>query len=224
MGRVKITSSDWSACRADRRLVFRCAINTEESNIRRIVSIVQKKKKILMKIRIRVFNSNVKSVLRRWCETWKLTNEITNKLRTFVYWILRRVIGIRWPKIISNTDLWETTGEKPIILKVRMRKWRRFGHAVRMGDTSPVKQALDWNSRGVKRRGQLTKTWKRTVLDEAGKCGKTWSQVKGLAGGGISWRRFGGRQDQLEMVWWAAGSAGDGSQMRSVPIEQRIQY
>jgi hypothetical protein len=43
---------------------------------------------------------------------------------------------------------------------------------------------------GVKREGKLMKTRKRTVLDKGGKCDKTWSQVKMLAGGRISWRRF----------------------------------
>jgi len=58
-----------------------------------------------MKIKISIFKSNVKSVLHCGCETWEVTAEITNKLRTFVYRLLRRVIGIRWPKIISNTEL-----------------------------------------------------------------------------------------------------------------------
>jgi hypothetical protein len=31
-------------------------------------------------------------------------------------------MGIRWLKIISNTELWEATGDKPIILQIRMKK------------------------------------------------------------------------------------------------------
>jgi hypothetical protein len=84
----------------------------------------------------------------------------------------------------------EATGEKRIILKIRIRKWRWFGHAVRMEDESSEKQALYWDRQGVKWRGKLMKTWKRTVLDEAGNCAKTWRQIKGLAGGRIRWRRF----------------------------------
>ena len=71
-----------------------------------------------------------------------------------------------------------------------MRKWRWFGHAVRMEDESSEKEALDWSQQGAKKRGKLMETWKRTVLEEAGKCGKIWSQVKRLAGGRISCRRF----------------------------------
>jgi hypothetical protein len=31
------------------------------------------------------------------------------------------VIGIGWPKIIRNTKLWEATGKKPVVSKIRMR-------------------------------------------------------------------------------------------------------
>ena len=34
---------------------------------------------------------------------------------------LCRTTGIRWRKIISNKELWEATGKKPIILQIRMR-------------------------------------------------------------------------------------------------------
>jgi hypothetical protein len=33
----------------------------------------------------------------------------------------------------------------------------------------------------VRRRGRLKETWKRAVVEEAAKCCKTWSEVKGLA-------------------------------------------
>jgi hypothetical protein len=39
-------------------------------------------------------------------------------------------------------------------------------------------------------RGKPKYTWKRTVLEEAGKCGKTWSEVKSLAGKRVTGRCF----------------------------------
>ena len=52
----------------------------------------------------------------------KVTTQITDKLQTFVNPCLRRIMGIRRPKIISYTELWEATGQKPIILQIGMRK------------------------------------------------------------------------------------------------------
>jgi hypothetical protein len=43
------------------------------------------------------------------------------------------IIGIRWHKAISNAELWEGTGEKPVIVQTEMRKWRCTGHPVRKG-------------------------------------------------------------------------------------------
>lgn len=48
---------------------------------------------------------------------------------------------IRWPKKISNTKLWKATGEKPIILQIRMRNWQGIGHTLSKVTESIEKQA-----------------------------------------------------------------------------------
>jgi hypothetical protein len=40
---------------------------------------------------------------------------------------------------------------------------------------------LDWNPQEA-RRVRVKETWKRTILEEAGKSGKTWSEVERLVG------------------------------------------
>ena len=82
-------------------------------------------------------------------------------------------MGIRWSKILSNTELWEAAGEKLIMLQIRMRKWRWIGHKLRKGDESIEKQALDWNPQGARSRERPKRTWKKTALEEKGKLGKT---------------------------------------------------
>jgi hypothetical protein len=64
-----------------------------------------------------------------------------------------------------------------------------IGHPPRKGDESMEKRALDWNPHGARRRGKPKQTWKRTVLEEAGKWGQTWREVKRLAGNRVR-RRF----------------------------------
>jgi len=51
-------------------------------------------------------------------------------------------MGIRWPKVISNTMVWEATGKKPIILQIRMRNWQGIGQTLRKVNESTEKQAL----------------------------------------------------------------------------------
>ena len=86
---------------------------------------------------------------------------------------------MRWYEIISNTELWEAAGETPIILQIRMRKWLWIGPTVRKGDESIQKQqVLDWNPHGARCRGRAKQTWKKTVLEEARICCKTWSELR----------------------------------------------
>jgi hypothetical protein len=63
-------------------------------------------------------------------------------------------MGISWPKVRSSIELWESTGEKPVILQIEMIKWQGNGYTVRKGDESIEKQALDWNLQGTRRRGR----------------------------------------------------------------------
>jgi len=69
----------------------------------------------LTMIKIRMFSSNVKLALMIGCETWKVTTQITNKLKMFVDRYLCRLMDMRWPKVISSAELWEATGDKPIM-------------------------------------------------------------------------------------------------------------
>jgi hypothetical protein len=84
---------------------------------------IWKNKNIRMKTKLEIFSSNVKAVLLYGCETWKVTNSITQKLQSFINRCLRRILNLRWPDVISNM-LWEKTGEKPIELQIKKRKWK----------------------------------------------------------------------------------------------------
>jgi hypothetical protein len=133
-----------------------------------------------MKTNIHIFNTNVKSVLLYGLELWEVISQIKNKLQTFVNQGLRRIMGMTEPKVISNPKLWEATGKKPTILQTEMIKQQWVSHTLRKGDEYIAKQAFDWNMQGT-RSGRPKQNWKRTVLEKK-KIGKTWSEVKRLAG------------------------------------------
>ncbi|PNF38189.1 hypothetical protein B7P43_G14230, partial [Cryptotermes secundus] len=103
---------------------------------------------ISKKTKLRVFNTNVKSVLLYACETWKILKTSMNKLQSFLNRCLRRTLNIRWPDTISNNSLCEITKQEPI------DKWRRIGHTLRTPAGAIEKGALDWNPRGARRRGR----------------------------------------------------------------------
>jgi hypothetical protein len=145
---------------------------------------------ISRRTKLRIFNSNVKSVLLYECETCKVIAGLTSTLHTFVNRCLRRILNVRWPDMISNEDLWETTGEIPTGNQIKQRKWRWIGHTLRKPDGANEKQALEWNPQGRRKRGRPRQTWKRSVLEEANEAGKTWGELRGLASSRVRWRKF----------------------------------
>ena len=63
--------------------------------------------------KIRIFNTNVfyyrASVLLYGAETWRVTKTNTHKLQTFTNRCLRNILGIKWPEVVSNKQLWDRT-------------------------------------------------------------------------------------------------------------------
>lgn len=63
--------------------------------------------------KIRIFNSNVKSVLLYSAETWTVTKTTINEVQTSNNNWLRRILSIHWPDKISSNDLWTRTQRLP---------------------------------------------------------------------------------------------------------------
>lgn len=119
------------------------------------------------KTKIRLFKSNILTVLLYGCETWLVNQEIQNKLQVFVNRCLRNIFKIWWPKTISNEDLWQKAEIGPINQEIKKRKWGWIGHTMRKDDNEIAKQAFNWNPQGSRKRGRPKKTWKRTITEEA---------------------------------------------------------
>ena len=68
--------------------------------------LVWKNINILKEFKIRIFNTNVKSVLLYACETWKTTKQITGRLQIFVNKCLRGIMNIKWTDKFTIEELW----------------------------------------------------------------------------------------------------------------------
>jgi Domain of unknown function (DUF6451) len=92
--------------------------------------------------KIRIFKSNVLSVLLYGLECWKTTNTVERKLEVFQTLCLRRILRIFWPKNISNDDLRKKTGITPLAKSISVRRW--LGHVYRMSADTLPRTALRW--------------------------------------------------------------------------------
>ena len=99
-------------------------------------------------------------------------------------------MNIKWIDKITNEELWRITQQKPIGNHLKRRKWNWIAHTLRKEIGAIEKTALDWNPQGYRRRGRPRRTWRRTIEDEIRGTGKTWNEVKGIAGDCNPWKLF----------------------------------
>jgi hypothetical protein len=145
---------------------------------------------ISKRVKIQIFNTNVKSVLLYTCETWKTFNQITRRLQIFVNKCLRQIMNIKWIDKITNEELWRITQQKPIENQLKRRKWNWIGHTLCKVVETMEKTALDWNTQGYRKRGWLKRMWQRTIQDEIRGTGRSWNEVTGIAGDRNAWKLF----------------------------------
>ena len=142
---------------------------------------VLRSKCISLWTKLRIFSSNVMAVLLYGSETWRLTKRIIFKLQTFISRRLRYIMGIWWPRRISNEDLWQCTKQERVEVTIRRRKWGWIGHTLRKPATNITRQSLEWNPQGSRKRGRPKKSWRRTVQKEFENIGLSWEAVKQTA-------------------------------------------
>jgi len=156
-----------------------------------------------VKTKLKLFRTLVKSVLTYGCETWKINKKDDNKLDTFLFKCLRRILKIRWPYIISNNDILKRTGERRISEEVKIKRWRWIGHVLRMDDNHNCRTALTWKPEGKRRVGRPRTTWRRTVEGERKELGwSSWNVARTIARDRLNWR-------ESTAALWTTGTEED---------------
>lgn len=138
--------------------------------------------------KIRIFKSNVLSVLMYGSECWKTSISTEKKLEVFQNRCLRRILKIFWPNTISNEDLRNRTDTVKIKETIKVRWWRWLGHVCRTTSNSLLRTALHWTPQGTRNRGCPKETWHRTVLKDLKSKGLTLGTAPRIAADRIMWR------------------------------------
>ena len=149
-----------------------------------------KTKDISLHTKLRIFNSNVKSILLYGCETLHASPMCAKKMQVFVNKCLRKILKIKWTDKISNESVWTQTKQRPIEVEIGRRRWRWIGHTLRKPGSSITRKALDWNPQGKRSRGRPRGTWKRVLESDIQRSGQAWSTVKRLAQDRKGWKTF----------------------------------
>jgi hypothetical protein len=104
--------------------------------------------------KLRLFNSNVKSVLLYGSATWRETASSIKALQVFLNRCLRTILEVRWPDTISNKELWRKTKQQLINFTNRSRRWKWIGHTLRKANNNITNQALEWDPQWKRKRGR----------------------------------------------------------------------
>ncbi|VDO78117.1 unnamed protein product [Schistosoma margrebowiei] len=115
-------------------------------------------KQISTNTKLRISNTNVKTVLLYGAETWRSTKVIIQKIQVFINSCLRKILRIHWPDTISNIQLWERINQIPAEDEISKKRWKWIGHIMRKAPKCVTRQALTWNPEGQRRRGRPKNT------------------------------------------------------------------
>ena len=92
--------------------------------------------------RMRLYNAFVLPHLVYNAGTQGLSHDDENKLDCFHRRQLRRVLGVFFPDVITNVQLYTQTKSVPLSSLFRNARWRLFGHILRLPSSVPAVQAM----------------------------------------------------------------------------------
>ena len=147
-------------------------------------------REISFRTKLRIFRSNVKSVLLYGAETWRTTIRIKGRIQSFINNCFRRIFGLCWQDKVTNEEQWHWAREVPVSIQIRRRKWGWLGHTLRKPTNNITRQALSWNPQGRRKRGRPRNSWRRDLEKEVIENGWNWTELGRRAQNRVRWRKL----------------------------------
>ena len=119
-----------------------------------------------IKTKLRLYNSNVKSMVLYGSECWRIVKGDMRRVDAFHNSCLKRICKIFWPNKISNASLYERTKSSSLSSEIIHRRLRWLGRVLRMPTERHPRIALHWTPSGRRNRGRPKTTWRRTVISD----------------------------------------------------------
>ena len=147
-----------------------------------------KSKVISRHTKLKISNSNVKSVLLYGSETWRTTKQIQCKIQVFIGNCLRRIFNINWKDNISNKELWNMAEQDSMETTITRRKWTWIGHTMRKAGSNITKKALRWTPSRLSRQRKTKEHMEEDSWEGVGKheTGLERSGEQGTRSGGVA--------------------------------------
>ena len=135
-----------------------------------ILEYLFKSKKISEKLKIKLFTTHIECIILYNSEQATLKKALEQQIDSFHRRMVRKVIGIHWPKRISNIDLYERTKENLWNTKIFKRRPSWLGHLLRLYKETSAQKALHEACKNTKcPRIRLILTWLKLVMSDSEK-------------------------------------------------------
>jgi hypothetical protein len=66
-------------------------------------------------------------------------------VQVFIDRLLRKILKVFWPNIISNEEMWRHAPGKPVAVPLKLWKWKWIRHTLRRNSSAAEDQALSRN-------------------------------------------------------------------------------
>ena len=86
------------------------------------------------------------------CELWTMTKTINDSIDAFHRRQLRYALGIKYPRVITNHQLYDVTKWEPWSIVTERRRLSWLGHLMRLNPETPARQSFKEALRPVKRK------------------------------------------------------------------------
>ena len=100
-------------------------------------------------------------------ETWTLTKKLENDINIFQRNLLRKIINTKWPRKITNENIYKITNLIPWDIKIRNRRLRWLGHLMRQHPETPVRKSLsEFIKPDNKQKGRPKTNWIQIICND----------------------------------------------------------
>ncbi|CAB3228197.1 unnamed protein product [Arctia plantaginis] len=139
------------------------------------LSEIMKNEEMSIKIKRTVYNTCILPCLTYGCQTWALTDQLSNKIKVCQNSIERSVIGLRRRDRVKLETIKTETKFKNAHIVSRRLKWRWAGHMLRDTKEKWTKIITEWCPMGDKRnKGRPCKRWEDDFRQMAG---AKWTRI-----------------------------------------------
>ena len=101
-----------------------------------------KSHKLSIKTKIKIFKAYTQSIFLYNSELWVTTKTIEDQIDSFQRRLLREVMGVKYPRIVRNEEVYEKSGMVKWSETIKKRRLSWLGHLLRLDEETPARKAI----------------------------------------------------------------------------------